>query len=78
MGKSKKEFKVKSKKIVFYDDENPDVRKMSVTRRRDRDGEVMFKLECPDYDKLFWLSKIQIQAMIDTLIQARDNAMEIK
>ena len=72
MGKSKKEVKVKSKKVVFYDDENPAVKKMSVTRQRDYDGDVMFKLECPDGDKLFWLSKVQIQAMIDTLTQARD------
>ena len=73
MGKSKKEFKVKSKKVVFYDDENPAVKKMSVTRQRDSDGEVVFRLERPDGDILFWLSKVQAQAMIDTLTQARDN-----
>ena len=77
MGKSKKEVKVKYKKVVFYDDENPAVKKMSVRRQRDGHGEVLLRLKHPDGDKLFWLNKVQIQAMIDTLIQARDNAMEI-
>ncbi len=73
MGKNKKEVKVKSEKVVFYDDENSEVNKMSVTRQRDSDGDVMFRLSCFGDDKLFWLSKVQIQVMIDTLIQARDN-----
>lgn len=73
MGKSKKEVKLKSKKVVFYDDENPTINKMSVTRQRDSDGDVMFKLERPGDDILFWLSKVQIQVMIDTLIHARNN-----
>ena len=77
MGKCKKEVKVKSKKVVFYDDENPAVKKMSVTRQRDYDGEVMLRLECPDGDKLFWLNKVQIQVMIDTLIHARNNDMKV-
>ena len=77
MGKFKKEVKVKSKKVVFYDDENPVVKKMSIKRQRDCDGEVLLRLECPGRDKLFWLNKVQIQVMIDTLIQARDNAMEV-
>ena len=72
MGKKKKEVKVKSKKVVFYDDENPDVRKMSVTRQRDRDGEVLFTLKYPTGDKLFWLNTVQIQVMIDTLTEARN------
>ena len=72
MGKIKKELKLKSKKVVFYDDENPAVKKMSVDRQRDFDGDVLLKLECPDGIIPFWLSKVQIQAMIDILTQARD------
>ena len=71
MGKSKKEFKVKRKKVVFYDDENSYVKKMSVTRQRDCDGEVMFKLKGRDGDKLFWLNTVQIEALVYTLTEAR-------
>ena len=39
MGKCKKEVKVKSKKVVFYDDENPAGKKMSITRQRDYGGD---------------------------------------
>ncbi len=73
--KNCKDVKVKKKKVVFKDPGNPTTKKISVSRKRDTDGDV--KIIITDVDSvqgLFWLTGIQIDKMIETLEEARDSA----
>ena len=68
-----KDYKVGKNKVVLYDGYNTQNKKMSVERKMDNGGDIKITLSTEDGPKLFWMNKVQIQVMIETLLLVRDH-----